>query len=109
MSNQQKAKSPSITVNGKTYKVKKKLKLLRRLYSLKDSEMDMETIEGMEELYQFMVDAFSDDEITMDVLEDELDIDEFFELFGKTAIYLKSTMGSKMGSLPKNAVGTSQS
>ncbi|QKS71903.1 hypothetical protein FLK61_35130 [Paenalkalicoccus suaedae] len=107
MSRNQKLKPPQITIDGKTYKVKKRLKLLRRMYELNDQEIEVESIEGLEVLYQFLVDCFNDEAVTMDAIEDNVDVDEFMDLFDAVAGFLRDSFTSKMESMPKKEPGTS--
>lgn len=100
--------APSIVINGKTYRVKKRLKLLRKMFAMQGSDLEMESIEGLESIYQFLIDCFDDDSLTFEDLENNLDTDEFFEFFGKTVVYLKESMTRKMDSIPKNVPGASQ-
>lgn len=108
MTKQAALKAPSLVINGKTYRVKKRLKLLRKMFGMQSSDLEMESIEGMEAMYQFIIDCFADDSLTIEDLEGSLDIDEFFEFFGNTVVYLKESMSRKMESMPKNVPGASQ-
>lgn len=106
--NAKKPKVPSIIVDGKTYKAKKKLKLLRKMFELQDNELETESIEGIEVLYQFVADCFGNENVTMDAIEDNLDIDEFFSLFQEIVVWMKTSMAGKLESMPKNVPGASQ-
>lgn len=108
MTKQTALKAPSLQINGKTFRVKKRLKLLRKMFDMQNSDLEMESIEGMEAMYQFVIDCFGDDSLTIEDLEYSMDIDEFFGFFGETVVYLKEAMKRKMDSMPKNVPGASQ-
>ena len=98
--------TPTITLKGKTYTAPPpKVKLWREVTRFKDKFSDKEQgdQEALSEMERLIAAAFNHPEITAELIEEELDLDEFVPLFYQIAGWVAEVVSRKMTELP-NAV-----
>jgi hypothetical protein len=94
-------KTPTITLNGNTFKAKKpKVKMWRRLIKIQNSQNELESDEGLDELLDFFCVVFNDEKVTPDSIEENLDLDDFFTLFQDIGTWIGELVGAKTGEIP---------
>ena len=96
--------NPKITLKGKTYTATPpKVKLWREVTKFKDKFGDKEQgdEEALSEMERLIAAAFNHPEITAEVIEEELDLDEFVPLFYQIAGWVAEAVSRKMAELPK--------
>jgi hypothetical protein len=93
-------KVPVLKIDGKLYKPKKRMKLLRKFFRLRESDIDIESEEGLDQLYDFIVSCYNDPAVTPESIDENVDIDEFFILFRDLGQWLMYEMQKKFGELP---------
>lgn len=98
--------TPKIKIDGKEYKAQKKMKLFRNFVRISNSQSDMETEEGIDELITFIASCFPK-EVTPEKVEEEMDFDEFFALFGQIGRWIRATVDKKLIEVPKETAGES--
>lgn len=82
-------KNPKITLKGKTYTAPPpKVKLWREVTKFKDKFGDKEQgdEEALSEMERLIAAAFNHPEISAEVIEEELDLDEFVPLFTRLPV-----------------------
>lgn len=95
--------NPTITLKGKTYTAPEpKVKLWREVTKFKDkfndtAQGDQEALSEMERL---IAAAFNHPEISVETIEEELDLDEFVPLFYQIAGWVAEVVSRKMKELP---------
>ena len=95
--------TPTITLKGKTYTAPApKVKLWREVTRFKDKFSDKEQgdEEALSEMERLIAAAFNRPEITAEVIEEELDLDEFVPLFYQIAGWVAEVVSRKMTELP---------
>lgn len=98
--------TPTITLKGKTYTAPPpKVKLWREVTRFKEKFSDKEQgdQEALSEMECLIAAAFNHPEITAELIEEELDLDEFVPLFYQIAGWVAEVVSRKMTELP-NAV-----
>ena len=95
--------TPTITLKGKTYTAPPpKVKRWREVTRFKDKFSDKEQgdQEALSEMERLIAAAFNHPEITAQVIEEELDLDEFVPLFYQIAGWVAEVVSRKMAELP---------
>lgn len=101
--------NPTITLQGKTYTAPDpKVKLWREVTKFKDkfsdkAQGDQEALSEMERLISA---AFNHPEVSVEAIEDELDLDEFVPLFYQIAGWVADVVSRKMKELPNGVEPT---
>ena len=101
--------TPTITLKGKTYTAPPpKVKLWREVTRFKDKFGDKEQgdEEALSEMERLIAAAFNHPEITAEVIEEELDLDEFVPLFYQIAGWVAEAVSRKMTELPNQVPPT---
>lgn len=96
--------NPKITLKGKTYTAPSpKVKLWREVTKFKDKFGDKEQgdEEALSEMERLIAAAFNHPEISAEIIEEELDLDEFVPLFYQIASWVAEAVSRKMTELPK--------
>ena len=95
--------TPTITLKGKTYTAPPpKVKLWREVTRFKEkfSAKEQGDEEALSEMERLIAAAFNHPEITAELIEDELDLDEFVPLFYQIAGWVAEVVSRKMTELP---------
>ena len=98
--------TPTITLKGKTYTAPPpKVKLWREVTRFKDKFSDKEQgdEEALSEMERLIAAAFNHPEITAELIEEELNLDEFVPLFYQIAGWVAEVVSRKMTQLPNVA------
>lgn len=94
-------KAPSITVDGKkVIAMSPKTSAWRMLLKMQNStEINLETEEGFEVMLSFMVAAFGNEAVNERVIENNVDLEDFFPLFKDLSLWLEHRINEKMKKL----------
>ena len=93
-------KTPILKINGKIYKPKKRMKLLRKFFKLHESDIEFESEEGLEQIIDFVVCCFNDPDITAETIEEHVDFDAVFVLFRDIGEWVQHELQKEVGELP---------
>jgi len=98
---------PKIIINGKTFSAPNpKLKLWRKClkftqkYSTTDKLDQLVDEEVLDDLEQLICDVFNNSEITIETLEENIDISEFMPLFEGIKTWIENMVNEKAAKLP---------
>lgn len=95
--------NPTITLKGKTYTAPKpKVKLWREVTKFKDkfSGKAQDDQEALSEMERLIAAAFNQLDVSVETIEEELDLDEFVPLFYQIAGWVAEVVSQKMKELP---------
>lgn len=95
--------NPTITLKGKTYTAPQpKVRLWREVTKFKDKFNDkaQDDEAALSEMERLIAAAFNHPDISAQVIEDELDLDEFVPLFYQIAGWVAEVVSRKMKELP---------
>jgi len=95
--------NPTIKLKGKTYTAPApKVKLWREVTKFKEkfSDTAQGDQEALSEMERLIAAAFNNPDITAEVIEEEMDLDEFVPLFYQIAGWVAEVVSRKMRELP---------
>jgi hypothetical protein len=94
-------KTPMIKIGGKNIPaMPPKTGMWRRFIAMKSSDIDFESEEALDMMIEFIVAAFRNPAVTAEAVEAELDLEEFFPLFGQIGEWMRHRMEEKMKADP---------
>lgn len=92
--------TPTITLNGKTYKpVNPKVKLWREIVKFKQTK-NISDEKALDEMEKLVIAAFNHPEVTQEAIEEYLDLGNFLPLFGKISEWVADIVMGKISELP---------
>ena len=95
-------KAPTIKVGTKIYSVRPGAKVWRAFLELQQSENTQDSLEGLNELYEFYAVSFGG-QLTPEEIEDNLEIGRLYGLLMEIGKWITHTMQQNTKELPKNA------
>ncbi|SNR95444.1 hypothetical protein SAMN05446037_100264 [Anaerovirgula multivorans] len=93
-------KTPTITIDNKTYKAKARGKVWRKLLQLKNSIHEQDSEEGLNEMYEFYVICFNDPAVTLESIEEHIELDQVYGLFAELGQWTTRKITGKMAEIP---------
>lgn len=92
--------TPKIKLNGKEYKAQARGKVWRKLLSLQNSENAQDSVEGLEEIYEFYATVFNHKDITAEVIEENIELEDIYGLLPEIVMWIKDKMTAKVEKFP---------
>lgn len=95
---------PQITVRGKVYKMPKKPKMIvwRRLLEFEEGQRNGEIAgqQALDEMYEIVAVAFNSEEITSEIVEANIDLEDLIDTFSYIGDSTKKLVAKKTSQFP---------
>lgn len=95
--------APTIILDGKKYTAgKPKVKLWREVVKFKEkfANMGMENESAIDEMLRLMSVCFGNPEVTVEAIEEHLDLDKLSAVFGKIMLWIQEEINGKASQIP---------
>lgn len=94
------AKVPKIKIGGKEYKAQARGKVWRKFLALQQSENQQDSEEGLLEIYEFYAVVFNHKDVTVEAIEDNIELEDVYGLLPEIAEWIKEKMTAKVQKFP---------